>query len=107
MMMMMMMMIIIIINVKITLEWATKTRGIALNLGTNCTNTGGWVDPRAGLDGCGKSCPPPGFDDDDDNDNNNNNNNDKNIVLLLKHRYKAIGTSHGSHTQLSRRFALV
>jgi hypothetical protein len=28
--------------------------------GTHCT--GGWVDPRAGLDGCGKSRPPPGFD---------------------------------------------
>ena len=28
-----------------------------------CTHfTGGWVDPRAGLEGCGKSCPPPGFD---------------------------------------------
>ena len=24
--------------------------------------TGGWVGPRAGLDGCGKSRPPPGFD---------------------------------------------
>jgi len=24
--------------------------------------TGGWVDPRAGLDGCRKSHPPPGFD---------------------------------------------
>jgi hypothetical protein len=24
-------------------------------LGTH--STGGWVDPRAGLDGCGKSCP--------------------------------------------------
>ena len=23
---------------------------------------GGWVVPRAGLDGCGKSRPPPGFD---------------------------------------------
>jgi hypothetical protein len=23
---------------------------------------GGWVDPRAGLYGCGKSIPPPGFD---------------------------------------------
>jgi len=23
---------------------------------------GGWVDPRAGLDGYGKSRPPPGFD---------------------------------------------
>ena len=23
---------------------------------------GGWVDPRAGLDGCGKSHPPPGLD---------------------------------------------
>jgi hypothetical protein len=22
----------------------------------------GWVGPRAGLDGCGKSRPPPGFD---------------------------------------------
>ena len=28
--------------------------------GTYCT--GGWVDPRAGLDKCGKSRPPPGFD---------------------------------------------
>ena len=28
--------------------------------GTHCT--GGWVGPRAGLDGCGKSRPPPGFD---------------------------------------------
>jgi len=28
--------------------------------GTHCT--GGWVDPRAGLDGCGKSRPPPAFD---------------------------------------------
>ena len=24
--------------------------------------TGGWVGPRAGLDGCGKSHHPPGFD---------------------------------------------
>ena len=23
---------------------------------------GGWVGPRAGMDGCGKSRPPPGFD---------------------------------------------
>jgi hypothetical protein len=28
--------------------------------GTHCR--GGWVDPRAGLDGCRKSRPPPGFD---------------------------------------------
>ena len=28
--------------------------------GTHCT--GGWVGPRAGLDWCGKSRPPPGFD---------------------------------------------
>jgi hypothetical protein len=28
--------------------------------GTRCI--GGWVCPRAGLDGCGKSRPPPGFD---------------------------------------------
>jgi len=28
--------------------------------GTRCT--GGWVGPRAGLDGCGESRPPPGFD---------------------------------------------
>ena len=28
--------------------------------GTHCI--GGWVDPKAGLDGCGKSRPPPGFD---------------------------------------------
>jgi len=27
--------------------------------GTHCT--GGWVGPRAGLDRCGKSRPPPGF----------------------------------------------
>ena len=29
-------------------------------LGTHCI--GGWVDPRAGLDGCGKSGLSPGFD---------------------------------------------
>ena len=29
-------------------------------LGTHCV--GGWVGPRAGLDGCGKSRLPPGFD---------------------------------------------
>ena len=29
-------------------------------LGTHCT--GSWVGPRAGLDRCGKSRPPPGFD---------------------------------------------
>ena len=29
-------------------------------LGTHCT--GGWVGPTAGLDRCGKSRPPPGFD---------------------------------------------
>jgi len=28
--------------------------------GTHCT--GGWVGARAGLDRCGKSGPPPGFD---------------------------------------------
>jgi len=28
--------------------------------GTHCI--GGWVGPRAGLDGCGKSRPPPAFD---------------------------------------------
>ena len=28
--------------------------------GTHCT--GAWVGPRAGLNGCGKSRPPPGFD---------------------------------------------
>jgi hypothetical protein len=28
--------------------------------GTHCI--GGWVGPRAGLDGCRKSRPPPGFD---------------------------------------------
>ena len=28
--------------------------------GTHCT--GGWVGPRAGLDSCGKSRPPLGFD---------------------------------------------
>ena len=27
--------------------------------GTHCLR--GWVGPRAGLDGCGKSHPPPGF----------------------------------------------
>ena len=29
-------------------------------IGTHCT--GGWVGPRAGLDGCAKFRPPPGFD---------------------------------------------
>ena len=28
--------------------------------GTHCIE--GWVGPRAGLDGCEKSRPPPGFD---------------------------------------------
>jgi hypothetical protein len=28
--------------------------------GTNCI--GGWIGPRAGLDSCEKSRPPPGFD---------------------------------------------
>ena len=28
--------------------------------GTHCA--GGWVGPRAGLNVCGKSRPPPGFD---------------------------------------------
>jgi len=28
--------------------------------GTHCI--GGWVGPRVGVDGCGKSRPPPGFD---------------------------------------------
>ena len=28
--------------------------------GTHCV--GGWIDPRVGLDGCGKSRPPSGFD---------------------------------------------
>jgi len=28
--------------------------------GTHCT--GGWVGLRPGVDRCGKSCPPPGFD---------------------------------------------
>ena len=28
--------------------------------GTHCT--GGWVGPRASLEGCRKSCPPSGFD---------------------------------------------
>ena len=28
--------------------------------GTHCTE--GWVGTLTGLDGCGKSCPPPGFD---------------------------------------------
>ena len=27
--------------------------------GTHCI--GGWVGPRVGLDGCGISCPPPGY----------------------------------------------
>jgi len=29
-------------------------------IGTHCM--GGWVEPRAGLDGSGKSRPSPGFD---------------------------------------------
>ena len=78
-----------ILKVKITLEQATRAqkgegRGIALlflNLGArggwvvNATPRplyprerpgnhciGGWAGPRAGLYGCGKSRPPPGFD---------------------------------------------
>ena len=37
--------------------WPLYPREIA---GTHCT--GGWVGHGAGLDGCGKSRPPPGFD---------------------------------------------
>ena len=77
------------VKVKVTLEQATKaqtvSRCIALLFlqprryirvggqrhapaalpprerpGTHCT--GGWVGPRAGWDGCGKSRPPPGLD---------------------------------------------
>jgi hypothetical protein len=29
---------------------------------TRYPSTGGWVGPRAGMDRCGKSHPPPGFD---------------------------------------------
>ena len=75
-------------NAKFTLEHATKAqRGVDVylysffNLGPRrewmviatprslylrerpCTHfIGGWVGPRAGLDECGKSRPPPGFD---------------------------------------------
>ena len=70
------------------------------------------MDSKAGLDGCGKSRPhPSGFDNDDyddyDDDDDDDDDNNKNIILLLKHRHKAKSTNHGSHTQLSRRFALV
>jgi len=75
------------VKVKVVLEQATKAergnRVIALifNLGArwrwvvNATlwplyprerpgthSIGGWVGPRGGLDGCGKSCPPPAID---------------------------------------------
>jgi hypothetical protein len=76
------------VKVKFTLEQATKAQrgsGVKLysffNLGTRCgwvvnamprqlyfrekhgtSCTGGWVGPRAGLDGGGKSRSPPGFD---------------------------------------------
>jgi hypothetical protein len=41
--------------------WSTPHRGHPWERpGTHCI--GDWVGPRAGLDGCGKSRPPPGFD---------------------------------------------
>ena len=59
--------------VKVTLEQATKAqRGISgqrhasaalppsRRRGIHCTEC--WVGPRAGVDGCGKSRPPSGFD---------------------------------------------
>ena len=46
------------------MEWVVSTTPRPLYLqerpGTHCI--GDWVDPRAGLDGCGKSHPSPGFD---------------------------------------------
>jgi hypothetical protein len=54
------------LNVKFTLEQATKaqrgSRGpyyCQERPSIHCI--GGWVSPRAGLDGCGKSRPPLGF----------------------------------------------
>ena len=44
--------------------------------GTHCI--GGWGYPRAGLDGCWKISPPPGFDPNNNNNNNSNNNNNNN-----------------------------
>ena len=44
--------------------WVVSTKPLPLypqeRPGTHCTV--GWVGPRAGLEGCGKSRPPPGFD---------------------------------------------
>jgi len=46
------------------MEWVINTTPLPFypreNPGTHCT--GGWVDPRAGLDECGKFHPPLGFD---------------------------------------------
>jgi len=67
--------------------------------GTSCI--GGWVSPRAGLDGCGKTRPPPGFDPrtvqpvasrwaipahvlNNNNNNNNNNYSNKNETIPRK-----------------------
>ena len=44
-------------------EWSTPPPGGSApreRPGIHCT--GGWVGPRAGLDGCGKFRPSPGFD---------------------------------------------
>jgi hypothetical protein len=43
-------------------EWSAARPGRTRvkDPGTHCT--GGWVGPRTGLDRCGKSRPPPGFD---------------------------------------------
>ena len=44
--------------------WVVNATSRSLNLRERpCTHCiGGWVGPRAGLDGCGKSRPQPGFD---------------------------------------------
>jgi hypothetical protein len=46
------------------MEWVVNTAPRPLypreKAGPHCI--GGWVDPRAGLDGCGKSRPHRGFD---------------------------------------------
>ena len=44
-------------------EWLAARPGLLYPRERPGTNyTGDWVGPRAGLDRCGKSRPPPGFD---------------------------------------------
>jgi hypothetical protein len=49
------------VKVKITLEQATKTQKESKGIGPGTHFIGGWVGPRAVLDGCGISLHRPGF----------------------------------------------